>query len=129
MRVRFVGNQLINDFEIPVMSEEKLTQECLKNVEYSLKIIEIIKYTLENLGYELLCINYQYRKSSLFNSLECTIAHSEEYKKTKEKKGYKKVAEDENLIIGKYIKDFHSRATRWEVQRKLRRQRYQRKKT
>lgn len=125
MRVRFVGNSLINELEAPVISTEELIYECLKNVEYSYRVIEIIKYTLSNLGYDLECKSFQYRNSSLFNTLEHIIVHSEAYQKNKNKKHAKNV-KVKNEIVTEYIQTFHAEIRQRQAKEYLVRQRYKR---
>lgn len=88
MKVRFIKDKIVTESGqeiVNVQNKIEFIDECLKNVEYSLKIIQIISYTLKKLGYELEVNGYKHRKSSLFNEIENIIAHTEEYQKSKSK--------------------------------------------
>lgn len=88
MKVRFIEDKIVTESGLEIVNAQNKTEfinECLKNVEYSLKVIQIIIYTLKKQGYELEVNGYKHRKSSLFNEIENIIAHAEEYQKSKSK--------------------------------------------
>lgn len=74
-KVRFIGENLIDEDGKVVISEEELIAKCILNVEYSHRVIEIVKHTIRGLGYELVN-NTIYRRSPLFNKVEDTILKS-----------------------------------------------------
>ena len=74
-KVRFIGENLVDEDGKVVISAEDLVSKCMVNVAYSHSIIEIVKYTIRSLGYELVN-NKTYRRSSLFNKVEDTILKS-----------------------------------------------------
>ena len=74
-KVRFIGENLVDEDGKVVISEEELISKCMENVAYSHRVIEIVKHTIRGLGYELVN-NTIYRRSPLFNRVEDTILKS-----------------------------------------------------
>ena len=68
------------------VKEDEILEACIKHVEVSSHVINIIKMALLSLGYDLDPQRYAHRKSKLFNSLETQIVHSEQYQTEKKKK-------------------------------------------
>jgi len=74
-KVRFIGENLVDEDGKVVISPEDLISKCMENVAYSYKVIEIVRYTVKGLGYEL-SGSSKYRRSALFNKVEDTILKS-----------------------------------------------------
>ncbi len=86
LRVRFGKEFLIDENGEKInLEEEILIAICLENADVSIRVIEIIRYSLETLGYELCSNNYKYRNSDLFNSIEPIIVKAEKYQNNKNK--------------------------------------------
>jgi len=89
--VCFWENGLLDESGTQIKIEEKkLLKDCLENADISIHVIEIVRHTLRNLGYELETSSYKYRQSNLFNRLECAIVASEKYQRNKNE-SYKRV--------------------------------------